>query len=289
VGRAVALAGQDLGDREVLRVVERELRAQQGFGAVPVALAVAQVAAHQAFAHDVLLDRRRAEAVALAGRERQARPGRTRAGIDGELARGELGVEVAVAEGRAQQLALQLLVCRVAQLHVRAQREFFQRSPDERLLAPRASHSDRLLDEHHRRTRIYLHDGVPATVALRHARRHVRLVVAVGPQCVARLGGGALHEPPDHLGVQLRRGPEPVQARQRAHVLEQRSFDAREIHGDARILVLVLPETWQGRKCRVGGGRHEERQAGGGEEESGHQKVRPGAGAGVSTPRRRAR
>ncbi len=78
----VALLGQHLGEREILRVVECELRAQQRLGVVPVTLAVAQVAPHEAVAYHALLDRRRAEPVALAGRERRcarapcARPGR---------------------------------------------------------------------------------------------------------------------------------------------------------------------------------------------------------------------
>ena len=102
--------GPDLDEGEVLRVVERELGAQERLRVVPVAFTVAEVALHQPRAHYALLDRRRSEAVAFAGFERHVRAGGVRRRIDEELAARETGVEIAVAERGTQQLAFQLVV-----------------------------------------------------------------------------------------------------------------------------------------------------------------------------------
>ena len=112
---AVPFLGQDLDEREVLRIVERELRAQERLRVVPVAFVVAEVAPDQFFAQRTLLDDRRAEPVAFAGFERHVGARGARGRIDQEFGARESGVEVAVAERRAEQVALQLVVGEVTQ------------------------------------------------------------------------------------------------------------------------------------------------------------------------------
>ncbi len=158
----------------------------------------------------------------------------------------------------------------MAELRARAQRRAIDRFPDERLVAARPGHFDGLLHERDRWPGLDLHDGVPASLALREAGRDVRLVIAEGPQRSLRLFRRALYETADHIVVQLRGVGEPVQAGERAHVLEQPALDADELHGYAGILLLLLAEGKLGKRG-VRRGRHEERQAQGGCEKARHE------------------
>ena len=63
-----------------------------------------------------------------------------------------------------------------------------------------------------------------------------------------------------------------MQARERAHVLEQRAFDAHEFDRHLRVVLLVLAEAGQRRERGTRRGRCKERQAEGGNEEARHEK-----------------
>ena len=120
---AVRILRQHLEVGEVLRVIERELRAQHLGQVVVIALVVAQVAAHQAVADDVLLDAGGAEAVALAGLHLERDVGGVVGRIDQQLVAGQFGIEIAVGGGGALQVALDGLVERVVQPIAGVQRQ----------------------------------------------------------------------------------------------------------------------------------------------------------------------
>ena len=133
---AVALLRQHLDDREILRVVERELGAQQRPRVEPLALAITQVALHQPGPQEILGDGGRAEPVALAGLERDEGARLARFRVHLQVAAREAGVEIAVGGRGAQQLALQAVVVEVAQARVGPERRVREHLRQERLVAP---------------------------------------------------------------------------------------------------------------------------------------------------------
>ena len=87
---AVGVPGQHLEVREVLRVIERELRAQHLGEIERLPLVVAQVAAHQGVLDHLLLDRGLAEAIALAGLHLEGDVGRVVRRVDDQLVADQL-------------------------------------------------------------------------------------------------------------------------------------------------------------------------------------------------------
>ena len=163
---AVGLARQHLEVGEVLRVIERELRAQHLRQVVGIALVIAQVAAHQLVVDHVLLDGGDAEAVALAGVELEGDVGGVLRRVDHQLVASHLGVEVAVGGGGALQVGLERLVVGVVEPVAGVQRQVVQDALEQRVGLARAVdlHVDVL--HQHRRAGGDVDDHAPVAVAL---------------------------------------------------------------------------------------------------------------------------
>ena len=104
---AIAISGQHLDRREILAVVERELRAQQLGGVERFVFPITQVAAHQRIVDRVLRDRRVAEVITRAGFEGDLDLGGVRLWIDAHFIAQHARIEVTVVRGGAQQVALE--------------------------------------------------------------------------------------------------------------------------------------------------------------------------------------
>ena len=219
LGFAITRVGQHLDHREVIRVVQGELGPQQQGRVEPVALTVAEVALHESRVEEVLLDQRRAKAVAFPGIEPQGDPRLQLRGIDSDLRAGPARIEVAAARGRALQLALELLVVSMAQLLAHAQRRALQHLGEKGLVTAGA------IDDHvggHQQHWFAGFDGNrgrPAAGAWHDLHLDSRCVVAEGPQGFPCLALGAQAEPVDHVLVQLVVSGEAIEAEEGQHVV----------------------------------------------------------------------
>ncbi len=204
-GLGITSARLNLDRREVLGVIERELRGKQLRGLEGVTFLVAQVLANQLLVDRVLLDFGGAEAIALTGLEDQVRPRAPARWIDQQLVARIARVEETRAKRRALQVALEPVVGTVTQTSSRLELRVGDQVAEHGFFRAGPRHVDLHLFEKNRRPRIdaQRHAPVAAVRQMLEGRLHGRLVVTEGTQRLAHFDGSAFVQAPNRVGRQV--------------------------------------------------------------------------------------
>ena len=235
VGVAVGLARQHLQVGEILRVIQRELRAQHLRQIEVLPLLVAQVAAHQAVAHHALGDARLAEAIARAGVELERDVRGVVGGIHDQLIAHQARIQIAVGGGGALQVGLDVLVGLVVQPLAALERQAPQDAPEQRVVraGPLDPHVD-VIHQHRLPGGNVDHDVPHPPLPLGDGGLHLGLVVTKGLERGIHLALDPVVQPLDGVGVELGAALHvALEAQVREHVVAHLVADAMDLHVDA--------------------------------------------------------